>query len=679
MSETSPHQVGNPLLTAALHYAALGWQVFPLKPGGKKPYLGSHGLNDASNDAAMIRQWWAEHPQSNIGVRVPDGIVVVDIDKPGAIDALEDRGITLPATLTMATPHGRHLWFQTPNGTTLRQTAGELADGVDTRCAGVGYLVMPPSIVGGKRYSLLTKPRDSVTLADMIAPATEALIEALQAPPKRNTTAGYEVDSVIPEGSRNTGLASVAGSMRRRGLGQKAIGAALLETNRAQCRPPLSESEVRTIARSVSRYPPEAKPPTDSKRKKVMTIPLSAVNPQPVTWLWPGVIPMGKLTLDAGRPGLGKSCIATDISARATRGGPWPTNPGHETEPINVLIVSGEDALDDTIRPRLDAAGADVNRVFSVPLIQGEEILSLNGHLDLIAEAIGKHQAGLLVVDPLSCLIGGGVDSHRDVAVRRALGPLAALAETTGCAVLCVHHRRKQGGGDAISAVGGSLAFGAAARAVWMVGVDPADPALRVMAPAKLNLARDGAGAFSYRLESVTELSGWPEGIDVPRVVWSRTRRMDLTANDLLADPQARDPETDEEAAALGDALRAAIEPEVQWEGAVGELAQLAGYRADELGLLLKRFKPVLRPRGVRCHRLGRDPATRRVRVRIELSEPPDDPGSERDSHLTEDPFTLSEAISKPSKSATRGQNERLERPERLFSGQGPLSDIRTV
>ena len=103
---------------------------------------------------------------------------------------------------------------------------------------------------------------------------------------------------------------------------------------------------------------------------------LSTVKPERVSWLWPGRIPLGKLTILDGDPGLGKSVLTLTLAAHVTRGWSMPfeeREPGVECEPAGVVLLSAEDGLDDTIRPRLDAAGADVERVLALDKVPASD------------------------------------------------------------------------------------------------------------------------------------------------------------------------------------------------------------------------------------------------------------------------------------------------------------------
>lgn len=224
---------------------------------------------------------------------------------------------------------------------------------------------------------------------------------------------------------------------------------------------------------------------------------LSEVQPERVDWLWPGRIPMGRLTLLDGDPGLGKSTLTMDLAARVTTGAPMPYQGSASSPPMGVVLLTAEDGLADTIRPRLDAAGADPTRVTALRPsrvrsdVTGKEDWRLPSvqHVEDLEVAIQDCGAGLVIVDPLSAFLGSGVDGHRDSDVRSALAGLADLAERTKVAVLAVRHLRKAGGTNPLYAGGGSIAFIAAARAAHLLARDPEDESRLILAPLKNNLA----------------------------------------------------------------------------------------------------------------------------------------------------------------------------------------------
>ena len=180
-------------LVAALDYAAHGWRVLPLKPDGKEPLgrLVRHGLRDASNDPGQIRAWWTAEPDANVGVVCDSSSFdVLDVDgAEGArtLTALETLHGPLPETREHSTPRGRHVFFR-PSG--LPCTTGRLGQGLDTKGGGRGYVVMPPSVVNGKRYTI-TKDSELAAVPDAIVDGASG---ALASAPvgARNSTANRE-------------------------------------------------------------------------------------------------------------------------------------------------------------------------------------------------------------------------------------------------------------------------------------------------------------------------------------------------------------------------------------------------------------------------------------------------------------------------------------------------------
>jgi hypothetical protein len=230
---------------------------------------------------------------------------------------------------------------------------------------------------------------------------------------------------------------------------------------------------------------------------------LSDVKPERVRWLWDGRIALGKLNLVDGDPGTGKSAATTDLAARVSVGKPWPD--GSECRAGGVVILSAEDGLADTIRPRFDAAGGDPSKavaVSTVPDAEGNERqIAIPDDLATIEAAIERVGAVLVVVDPLMAFLPGDVNSHRDQDVRRALAPLARLAERTGAAVVVVRHLNKGVGGNALYRGGGSIGIVGAARSGLLIAKHPEDDRRRVLASIKSNLAAP-APSLVFGLES---------------------------------------------------------------------------------------------------------------------------------------------------------------------------------
>lgn len=197
------------------------------------------------------------------------------------------------------------------------------------------------------------------------------------------------------------------------------------------------------------------------------------VAPEPVDDLWPKRVARGKVNLITGDPGQGKTLIALDIAARISKGDAWPD--GGSAPEGNVLVMSAEDGPGDTIRPRLEAFDADLERVHLLKAIReadGERTLSLDGDLLHLETAIMQTHAILVIIDPLSAYLGKP-DSYKDAEIRRVLTPLAALAEKHRVAIIGILHLTKASDRRALYRVLGSIGFVAAARNVLAVGPDP--------------------------------------------------------------------------------------------------------------------------------------------------------------------------------------------------------------
>ncbi|RFU46783.1 AAA family ATPase [Paraburkholderia sp. DHOC27] len=255
------------------------------------------------------------------------------------------------------------------------------------------------------------------------------------------------------------------------------------------------------------------------------------VKPQPVLWLWPDWLPVGKLTVLAGSAGTGKTTLALALAAVVTHGGQWPDVTGCGCCG-QVLMWSSEDDPADTLVPRLMAAGADLSKVHfvgSVAKADGELApFDPARDLPLLSERIARMDgARLLIVDPVLSAIGG--DAHRANDVRRDLQPLVDLAARHGCAVIGISHFSKGSKGNApVERVIGSQAFGALARMVLVTAKEEGTER-RILARAKSNIAPDDGG-FAYALERVEVQAGIRANV----VIWGE--RIEGSARDILGD-----------------------------------------------------------------------------------------------------------------------------------------------
>jgi putative DNA primase/helicase len=242
-------------------------------------------------------------------------------------------------------------------------------------------------------------------------------------------------------------------------------------------------------------------------KRRLISHRASDLKPEKLVWVWPGRIPEGKLVLLGGPPGLGKSQLTAFMSAVVSNGGAWPCGEG-STLQGDVIFMSAEDGIQDTIIPRLMAAGANTTRVHIVaaatkPDGTGRKTFSLKTDVDLL-EAMAKEIGcvRLIIVDPISAYMGGS-DGNGNVETREVLEPLADMANRLRIAVVAVTHLNKGGSGgnqSALNRFAGSIAFVAAARAAFAVIEDPEDDERRLLLQAKNNLGAKCKG-LAFRME----------------------------------------------------------------------------------------------------------------------------------------------------------------------------------
>jgi putative DNA primase/helicase len=306
-----------------------------------------------------------------------------------------------------------------------------------------------------------------------------------------------------------------------------------------------------------------------------MLQPISEIESRPVNWLWPGRLALGKLSILDGDPGLGKSLLSLDLAARLTTGRPFPDgSPGPGVS--NVVVLNAEDAYHDTVRPRLQAMGADLDRV--LVLCQKDidlgRLLRLPAETDELDAALTRADARLVILDPILAFLDRSINVNSDQSVRRALLPLTLLAERHRCVMQMVRHLNKLLGAKALYRWGGSIGFLAACRSGWLVAPDPDDPDRRVFAQLKNNLA-EPQPSLAYSIEG---------GRDDPRICWhgesAHTADALLTRRRVVVPEGARDRARDFLANFLREGPRTSRE---LWEAACPQgLSSRTLYRARE-------------------------------------------------------------------------------------------------
>lgn len=250
---------------------------------------------------------------------------------------------------------------------------------------------------------------------------------------------------------------------------------------------------------------------------------LAGLKLKPIRWLWTGHIPHGAMTLLIGDPGLGKSQLTLDLTARVSRGAPWPD--GTSCDLGNVLLLASEDSVERTVMPRLRAAGADLDRVIVLDTITAPgarpRMFDLSKDLSLLEDLIVANYIEMIVIDPLNGYLGS-TNAWKESEVRAVLGPACAMADRHDVALVGVMHLNKDSTRSAIHRVIGSVAFGAVTRSMFAVAPHPQYANLRYFVSVKQNYApHPPTMGFSL--------------MDGSGVMWESRQYADVTADSLLA------------------------------------------------------------------------------------------------------------------------------------------------
>jgi putative DNA primase/helicase len=285
---------------------------------------------------------------------------------------------------------------------------------------------------------------------------------------------------------------------------------------------------------------PQPKKRTQSAGR-LITKTANQYEPMPVDWLVDESIPLGAMVVIAGEPGLGKSQIAIRLAAAVTTGNGLPNDQSY-TDLGSVIILANEDDAERTIRPRLEAAGADLDKVHIVEGVarEGEEADLFQLDQDITELRIKTAELGdvrMIVIDPPGAYLGSQVDSYKDTDVRRVLAPLAKLAQETGALVLLVVHLNKRTDGSPQQRITGSTAWTAAPRAAYLALTHQATKK-RYLVPVKNNLGNDKMG-FEYQIlekllhyEATTIKTSYIDWVGISA----------LTAAELLSPPRSSKP-----------------------------------------------------------------------------------------------------------------------------------------
>jgi AAA domain/Bifunctional DNA primase/polymerase, N-terminal len=533
-------------LDLAETWAARGIGVFPIeiswddaKGHTDKAPLTEHGFKDAATELRAVRIMFnMATPRRGgvlgVGLHLgPAGFLAVDTDGAANVAAFAER--ELPATYAPTTCSGsRHWWYRKPETVHV----GNACDWpeVDVIRSDDGFVVAPGTF---------TPWGDWVSHDDFGTDVTEAPPELWLAI-DHGGTAGTRRSSAVSD----RGLDVVLHQLRADDRDQDAEALVVLCNERYGGHHPFMKADGEILvtrpgkragtSASVGYVAPgvvrmfstdwpglvndhryivgddgvlvdtdalEWQPPAadaDGKRpvRTVRVTSASSIKPRPVRWLWQDRIPIGEVTLTPGRGGLGKSTFHAHTIAQITRG---RLDGDCYGTPRPCIIAATEDSWARTIVPRLIVAGADLDLVYRVDVIieSGAEVsISLPADLAGLETEIVQLGVALLSVDPLLGVVHGTLDTHKDADVRRALQPLARLADRAGAAVLGNAHFNKSNGSDPLTLIMASAAFGNVARAALGFARDTdTEDGSCVISQVKNNLGRLDLPSLRYRIE----------------------------------------------------------------------------------------------------------------------------------------------------------------------------------
>jgi hypothetical protein len=312
----------------------------------------------------------------------------------------------------------------------------------------------------------------------------------------------------------------------------------------------------------------------------------SSIAMRPVKWAWQDLLPLGSFSLLGGREGIGKSICYCTVAADLTRG-PLPGD--CFGQPRSVIVATTEDSREHTVVPRLTAAGADLDRVHFVDVTTAEAVdttLSLPRDLAAVGRVVREVDAALVVLDPLLSRLEGTLDTHKDSDVRRALEPVASLADSSGAAVWGLIHVNKSTSSEPLNTLMASRAFPAVARSVLFVMTDPEDEQVRLLGIAKSNLGRLDIPTRSFRIVGVKVAETAEGDVWTGKLEWlGETARTIREASEAAAATSGDKTATSEAADWLADYLA------IQGGPADSALIKREGHKAGHSESALKRAR----------------------------------------------------------------------------------------
>jgi putative DNA primase/helicase len=531
---------------------------------GKHPAL-TGWQKTATTSEAIIRQWWTDEPEANIGLATgpSSDLLIVDIDirdgKNGFQDLqeLDPRGLGFDGIETPKARTGSgggQLYLLWPDACKLTTGSGIGGKAIDFRGIG-GNAIAPGSRNNLGQYEWILSLEDCgkeecpewLLSFLMTGKAIERAPQASGLILQVEDELSLEAHPGAEAGNRNGLLCKLVGSALASGIAPDEVIRQALAWNR-RCKPPKAEAGIRKSAQALinsefqklrekasgsgQQALPTLKglPASPAAEMVLITRQASTIKPQVLRWLWPNHIQQGAVNLIAGPEGRGKSLVSVDIAARTSTGSAWPD--GSPCERGRVLYCSAEENIEAVIVPRLMAAAADLTRIEIVDGLgsssdEGKVLSDIDLKKCLPAvykklKDIGEGEPFRLCIWDTFQSVCLTVDHKSNTEQKAIVQPLQAIADELGVAMICIEHHNRGGlgrGNPDAAILGGGLTR--TARVIWHVVEDPESPeSIRLFIPGKMNncsKAEDLGWRFTF--EDVERCIAGQQ-VTLPRVEW---------------------------------------------------------------------------------------------------------------------------------------------------------------
>jgi len=497
--------MNNHFMEAALAYSRQGRSVIPLEPDSKKAAVSWKEFQTRRATENEIRSWWTTQPDYNVGIVTGaiSGLSVIDLDGSEAFMSLETYGIELPDTYTVKTPHGQHRYYEHTEDIT---TQADVLTGIDTRGEG-GYVVAPPSVLkdaekGDGTYTVLREQGVQSTWPPDLGPLGPlGPLDRLKKSSDSISQWADLLETGSPEGKRNSDAASLVGHFHRMEMPADEIEILLsswMKKSNEGADHEFDSEELKSVIKSITSKK-SRKSSFDWSNSIVL---MSDVKAREVKYLWTGRVAYGSLTVLAGVQGQGKTFNATWLMCQFSNGGRLPDSFNIPSHQGNSLILTTEDGVADTLKTRFTTMGADQTKIhaFDMEKVFSGGLPNLERDVEALEDYIVLHDIKLLILDPLTGLVGGS-DDNSNTKMRNHLGPLVSMIQRRGIACIGILHMNKDTNQtNPLQKIMGSTALAALPRSVLAVMPDPDDQERHFLVSLKMNMAKPPK-SLAYRLD----------------------------------------------------------------------------------------------------------------------------------------------------------------------------------